>query len=400
MTNTTRALFVTAMLTSVAACSPSAGPMSGSGALPTDCRPTTAPGQVCQRPSNVSAGAFGAGPSPRSLQGFSVEINGGFVDTANNRIVVGVSHGTDDARKVLVMGYDLTTGNRTVISGIFENPSSGVTMRGAGPAVGFIKDIRLGPDGKYYALNSPDSGDGATVLRIDPATGDRTLVWAGADAMFGQCPSGLGTNPHVMPSPWSLEVEPSGSFLMGFGGSPAGSGLGVLRVSADGRTCSFVTLAGRANDSMAVGGGVSLMGSDIRGLYLHGGALYATHGLTASLLRVDLMSGMRTRVASSANQTTVGTGGTLGVGWVTYDPRRMSILTTGQFASNDTIVSWVDSTSGNRNVLEIAGPAYKGFQNGGGIWVRPSDGMILMAVDGVAIVAVDPETGNSNIFSI
>lgn len=400
MTNTSRALVLTAMLASLANCSPSAGPMGSAGALPTDCRPTTASAQICLRPSNVPAGTFGTGPSPRSLGGFSVEINGGFVDTANNRIVVGVSHGTDDARKVLVMGYDLTTGNRSVISGIFEDPSSGMTMRGTGPAVGFIKDIRLGPDGKYYALNSPDSGDGATVLRIDPATGDRTLVWAGADAMFGQCPSGLSNNPHIMPSPWSLEVEPTGSFLMGFGGSPAGSGLGVLRVSADGRTCTFVTLAGRANDSMSVGGGVTLMGSDIRGLFLHGGALYATHGLTASLLRIDLASGMRTRVASSANQTSVGTGGTLGVGWVTYDARRMSLLTTGQFASNDTIVSWVDSTNGNRNVLEVAGPAYRGFQNGGGIWVRPSDGMILMAVDGVSIVAVDPATGNSNIFSI
>ena len=158
--------------------------------LPADCRcldnRSPASGvDACKRPFDAAkAGAsIGAGPSFALYE--NAHLSGGFIDAAKNTLVASVYWDGSSTPKGLVVRYDLKTWARTFVSGEWKDGAPKST--GTGPAFTHLKDIKPGKDGMWYALAYKPQR--AEIFRVDPANGNRTVVWAGGDAKFGQCAS-------------------------------------------------------------------------------------------------------------------------------------------------------------------------------------------------------------------
>ena len=68
-------------------------------------------------------------------------VGGGFLDAANERIVIGARFGVDVAPGGMVATVDLRTGERTFVSGHYEDPANGPTVVGSGAPIDFVHDV-------------------------------------------------------------------------------------------------------------------------------------------------------------------------------------------------------------------------------------------------------------------
>jgi streptogramin lyase len=68
-----------------------------------------------------------------------------------------------------IVGIDLTTGNRTLISGTVRNTS---TSAGSGPVWNLLDDVAVDATGQLLVTSAATNG----VMRIDPVTGGRAIV--------------------------------------------------------------------------------------------------------------------------------------------------------------------------------------------------------------------------------
>ena len=184
---------------------------------------------------------YGAEFDPESRELFSVIGwgNSGYVNTAS------------------IVAWNVDTKDRRIVTGLLPNSVSGVESFGSGYAspVSFLVDaegetqpltgtdtIRLAADGNLYASSQHE------IIRVDPETGARTLVWRRQDegltgdltATYGQCfrPDYRGVEDGLQMEIISFEVGPSGEFYKGFRDVRGGSG--VLEISADGSTCEVI----------------------------------------------------------------------------------------------------------------------------------------------------------------
>jgi hypothetical protein len=358
---------------------------------------------LCKRPQDVAKLGVQVGPGP-SLYGWNnVRVNGGFIDAANDRLVAAVSWGGSSVREGLVMGFDLTTGERTPISGDWSTAEGKQTI-GAGHPLDWAIDVRPGPDGKLYAF-----ADVATakpeIVQVDPETGDRTLVWRGRDEAFGQCASGSGiANQYVQYTSLGFAVEPAGTFLVGFANAVV-DGRGLVRIAADGSTCEWVTVSGTRPDKLVVGTGDEL-GGMVQGYTLHGGQIWAQTTQPKALWSIDPATGNR-EVALLAQA-----GGIIGERWSVWDEGR-GVMWTAGLQSSVTIAAVnletkaildIFATCGEEAFpwfpLCASGPIQINSQNYGGIWMHPKNGNLIVAQDAIGIVEVEIATGNSIIISL
>ena len=87
-----------------------------------------------------------------------------------------------------ILRIDPQTGDRTTISGCADPPDC-TTSIGSGPTLNALQQTVIDLDGSLIAQG------GACIYRVDPATGDRTLL-AGAPGPTWTCPHGpLGSGP-------------------------------------------------------------------------------------------------------------------------------------------------------------------------------------------------------------
>lgn len=136
--------------------------------LPLDCRHSrneTAPGCTADV---TEPGMVGDGPE------FPASLDNGFVDAATRTVYVAASASISGTEGGLVYAVDLDTGDRTVVSGTYEDPRTGPMTVGTGPALtGWAYDVQRHPSGDL--LYWGDAG----LFRID-ASGNRTQVRDGA----------------------------------------------------------------------------------------------------------------------------------------------------------------------------------------------------------------------------
>ena len=394
--------------------------------LPVDCRCATNRSltgglSICWRPFEANTrepSPFGAGVRVGAHP--QAHIYGGFFDAAAREVVAVVDwSGAQDPDAGFVMAFDVSAGDRRVISGRYLAASGAATDQGAGPALAKVQDVQRGADGKLYVLGGDLTS--ATIWRVDPATGARSVVWALGDAAYGQCDSGRG-QPSVQVRPEGFAMEASGAFLLGFSNTgPSGEGLGIIRVSADGSQCGVVsragTMSGNAYAGQAVGGGHAWTSGTLRGFSIQGGELLALNSFDLTLYAINLSTGARRRVSSSASSSPFG-GGTTGAGgighrWVTYDAGRQVYWTVGR--QGDTQLVLVEPATGDRHDLycpgEVSTLAGVGCVKGslstglslgyGGFWLDPSDANIAyFAHDSMGLVKYEISTGNSFILSL
>ena len=358
---------------------------------------------VCDRPTRVSATGFRQGAGPSMVDIFGATYNGGFVE--GDELIVAVQHGGSSARKGLIMGISTNNGDRRVISG--EHPDVGTV--GTGPAFAHAIDVRLGPDGNYYALSDVSAARESSILRIDSATGDRTTAWQGNNTDFGQCLTGnLNSAANGVPVQYTdlgFAVDDAGNFYLGYANAVA-DGRGIVRISADGSSCEFVTADGVRQDGFTRGTG-PVLGGFVQGYAIRDGNIYAFTTQPKQFLEIDLATGNRRAIVVAQ------AAGIIGERWVNFDDVRGLAWTTG-LASTVTIVGVdldqpvplldISSSCGDPAFPFFpqcaGGPINNNTQNIAGSYVDSATGRIFVAQDNVGILEFELETGNSIILSL
>ncbi|MCB9536549.1 MAG: hypothetical protein H6704_09805 [Myxococcales bacterium] len=386
--------------------------------LVADCRcgPNVVALDICKSSTHASQDErFGAGPRIDALPQDHI-IRGGFVDAMANEIVFGVRW--QDQNHVdpgVIMAVDYVTGDRRIVSGRWVDPNEGYVVYGEGPELHEPYHTLRGPDGNIYSYTWRDDTtdiDGVQIVRIEPATGDRTLVWGSRNPAHGQCTNGAeppGTQ-DVQYWKYGFAMDPEGNYYLPTiaNGRPA-AGRGILRISADGSACTWVTMDGAAPGNLyeaGIGQGYPVDQFNYEGMGWHDGFLYATNN--ADLIRIDPATGDRRRVAgvgvADASGAVVGR-------FLEWNPHWDILMFSGKLGPPD-VVGGVDLATGTvyqfaqcLNIAEnnpFATDCYEGAASTAGLSERPTfvlpDGNWVSA-HGNGFALVEPRTGNSVMLS-
>jgi hypothetical protein len=358
--------------------------------------------EVCGRPFDrgTSGKRFGAGPSLVGLA--NGHYSGGFIE--GDELIVAAYWGSSTAQRGLLVGIDVNTGDRRLISGDHNG-----TVRGAGPGFTYALDARKGPDNNYYVMTQSVLPSAPTIYRVNPTTGDRTVVWRGQNAAFGQCaagdPSAQAQGIYVQYTNNGFAVDAQGAFYVGYANVQR-DGRGVVKISANGQTCSFLTATGTRADGLTRGSGPEL-GGFVQGFTLRNNKLVVQITQPKSMLEIDLTTGNRTELITAQ------AAGIFGERWSVWDAARSVYWTAG--LQGTVTIAAVDPA--RRLIMDIfsscgttefpwyplcagTGPIRINSQNYGGIWMHPTNGNLLVAQDSVSIVEFEVATGNSVIRSL
>jgi hypothetical protein len=222
-----RALALSAALAGAAAVAPTAAAAPPGTLVPCPSYPPSADPKCAVTGKSRSVGAGPAFPGP--ADGVGAGIQGGFVDAAAGRLVVaGGGVLKEGVKQGFVMTVDLASGNRTFVSGTLNDPAEGPKQRGRGPELSG-QDVFVAPGpGGWYAVSdlnvSAKPGQPKGVLKIDPATGDRSWAvdFAGPAFKAGPCAS-LNRN---------LAVAPNGKIYIPFINIDIGKGVAEITPGA------------------------------------------------------------------------------------------------------------------------------------------------------------------------
>jgi hypothetical protein len=421
----------------------------------------------CQRVSEQwgKGARFGTGIGPAELfTGFptkpgSSRFWGGFLDNEKRKIYIGSTWsdnrdvgGNPDLKNFGVI-YEIdidfskpeTAGNRKVISGKYLSKKGDVDV-GSGDTLHTVRTIRKGKDGMFYAFTM-DAGNPATIVKIDPSSGNRSTVWTEKSILYsdkpefpkdqceqGSVPQAPGVTGSVPASSrrskqvnggWApFEMNPNtGEFYL-IPISATGP-IGIMIITADGKECSWVTRMkaqgnnkyadnaenkakpdyGQPNGSGPRGAGITNMTFPGTNIYFHeikGKAwLYVSSGNT--YWRADLETGDRELVVQQEPGDThsvwdakrnflwtSGTGNGSGIAPLTLNDEDNVKLGGNIFCLNPTAAFFQC----------VRGPGEVGPLLRGGLFLDPLDGNLIMAHDAVGLVRIEVETGNSYTFSL
>lgn len=320
---------LTLVLLTIAACGPEViicpgdDPTLHTGRTPTslkdDCR-CTAPTSVdypfrCLDLENAikQQPQLGEGPSLYMMAderiGAGQPLNGELWED-RGEVILAVSMGSN--KPGFVMGLDVETGNRRVISGWYLTENDGEVSVGDGPLWGEPYWAKRGPDGMIYVLTkgypfNADDYDSTVsyymIWKVNPDTGARTLHWQHneADQGFGQCSDGNST--HVLGHaiepgamgiyPDAFEITEDGAMLLS-----TSNLAGMMEISPDAKSCRIVTLrkaSAKTNDyyDEGVGSGFDLSPQIYSIAEINGKLLVTDH---ENVIEVDRQTGKRTRL--------------------------------------------------------------------------------------------------------
>lgn len=365
---------------------------------------------------------LGEGPSFYHM-GVNVRVYHGDLWQDRGEIIAAVSNGSN--KPGFIMGLDYKTGARRIISGWYDDPMLGPQTVAEGPEWGQPTYALRGPDDMIYVLTKghrfkdPDYDSEKTytrIWRVDPDSGQRTLVWHSHEPEFGQCKNGgivdtLGNPteeqpPQVVGGLKAFEVTKDGSFIMGtLGGGIWPSGDGVIEVSPDGKSCRTITMnPGHKKNKYpeGIGGGPKFI-SGVTSINEIDDVLYVMDG--KGLFEVDRESGFRKRLSSE-----------LPPGMLELDKKRNVFHVTAthppfanyyyvanvsdldSFKSGGCIQPDPDHPYAQMCIGIASGNAYSGGPNNQG-WLLP-DGEHMIKVNELStFVKIDLDTGVSNHFS-
>jgi hypothetical protein len=192
---------------------------------------------------------------------------------------------------------DPATGNRSVVSGCAD-PACAVVV-GGGAAIARLFGVRFEASGSILAV------DGQALYRIDPASGDRAILSGCVDA---GCSGSVGNGP-IDGQPADIAIDTDGSIYVSYRieGTPFGAVRRIDPVSGDRTQVSGCLDAACAS---TVGSGSPFV--DAFGLAFDASrALLVGDGGLEAIVRVDPATGNRTSVSGCADptcQSAVGTG--------------------------------------------------------------------------------------------
>jgi hypothetical protein len=356
---------------------------SGSLALPIDCAAAeNVKHPKCVPPRHQSAGSVGAGiVLPFGSTGLGVA--SGFL--GDEALVLAVDGPQDEGG---ILRIDLASGDRTLVSGFLTDLAYERRERGSGPSLAHTWDVAPLSDGSWIAAKHvlPRS-----LVRIDPATGDRSQELSWSSLACGQGPLGdlrplAGTMPH-------LEVD-SADGLLWLVQNPSGTAAGLVRWK--GGSCRVVAYHEQESSEFDVGEGPRALGN-VRDMRVLGDSLWILSGHVPGVVRLDLETGNRT-VVSRSDSPQIGAGSAkIGVHSLAPAPDR--IWTVGPLISSLFALTRVNPTSGDREGHRPTfGPILDSYVSSSQVWLEPLSPLVVMEVDD-AILLFDPATDNSNVLS-
>jgi hypothetical protein len=365
-------------------------------ALPVDCRNPNQTDVRCD--VNAPPRSVGSGPNDNFYS-----YGGGFLDPANHRLVVAFACDICSANDTGVMGVDLVTGDRTLLSGVVQDPLTGAQHAGTGDALTSVDDVQRAPNGMWWELDS--ISDAAMLHEIDPATGDRTVLYtpeqlglATSSCTLQGRPLQVGGDGRVFGRPANMVIHPDRKIYLtadrSFDTSPGQPEIDVAAiVELDGAACRVVTAFSPKDSTLAIGSGP--------GIYDSYGWLTERNGALVSdlasqyLHAIDIATGNRTMLASADPDALLGTGGKFGGGFTALAADGNTVLVTGNSETEafGGIVA-IDLRTGDRTTnAPDAGPQLNAkaanmlphptLEN---VYVMPGQGMITL---------YEPATGNS-----
>lgn len=390
--------------------------------LPADCRcgenqsPVNVGGlEICQRPSTVSSNvSFGAGPSLRDLS--NLRTYAGAFDAAGRKLYVGVGW-TDPTNSYRgeIVEVDADSGDRRVLSGTWPGRYDWEEY-GTGPFLDEVQNLALRADGELYAWTRAIGG-AAQIVHVDRQTGDRTLVWKEHtpndptnDPAFAQCSSGA-TLGRTWVQIWErgLLVEPDGSFLLSVvsnGAAAQSTPLGIVRISPDGGACTWVTRlgAGSAINMPQIGSGYGPQaGIEFTNMFWVDGLIWSYDSFGV-VWQIDPANGNRRKIVEGLAQD-----------WLSWDEERQAWWMTGTGGGANNIQAWWPDTdlaydiSTSLDTVEVRPGMFMGPLDGPGetccqnhlpTHFDPQDGNLFVWHDVFGLLKMEPETGNTYIFSL
>ncbi|MFO0748217.1 MAG: hypothetical protein U1F43_21535 [Myxococcota bacterium] len=386
--------------------------------LPIDCRcPDSDFEDRCQRPYNLDAAvSFEDGPRVRDLAG-EVHLHNGPVVGREWFVPAGWSTFNHD-HQTLIFAFDLDSGDRRRVSGAYEDARDGYTELGAGPAFVNVLDMQLGQDGKLYAMGGTSDIAAPKVWRVDPASGDRTLLFdEETQAVEKLCPNG-STLPgrkvvQMVPEGWTMDA--AGNHYFAIIGAPGPS---IVKLPDDFSSCTYLTRVTTATLTTLtdnVGAGYDAVQFDFRALSIHGDKLYAVSD--TKLIEVELATGRRRLMSNAKEVGGLGAGPInaegLGHRWSRWDEQHQVLWTVGLEGGSQAVV--VDLASGDRTTWPCWHPTMglqaacdnvgmalvPGPLNLGGFAIDPLPPHdLFFAHDLFSIVRYETKTGNAYIFSL
>ena len=380
------------------------GAAGGGTELPVDCRnndsrPVTESDIHCA-PYSGDTRTVGTGPA------FGDTFGDGFMD--GTHVVFANRNALADY--TAIFSLNPATQVRTVISGTYNDPRTGLTMVGTGPTISDVYDAARGSDGRYYFLVSDSDHPTGTwagllhdpvVIRIDPATGNRTeVVDFGTDANACMTRGGKRLYPNgalVVSSTHSdfltMDVGSDGTIYAGVEGSEGGGVHNWGGIAAfSGGHCRLISV----DDSMNaddVGTGYQMTDAPA-GIRLSGNTLYVIPSDTA-LMAIDLATGNRTIVSNDVSS--VGSGPPVHTQYIQLAPDGM-LWTAGGDVSEALLVG-IDPATGNRIGADShgSGSTHTGRPLYG---VDPTHPWIYFSDDADRIGVIEYTTGNYNILAL
>lgn len=405
--------------------------------LPADCRCNEALNgglPICWAPGDSYGNGFtfgAGGPRLADINKFGREVGGGFYDELTREYIVAMNWKDADFTQSVgvIWAIDADTGARRVVSGTINTANGYVTTGGGYDSnvtvsgvtrhtapLPFLWDVRRGPDGQWYTYAS-DTADNVEIVRVDPGTGDRTLVWhkdfVGGDHPFPQCTSDRSNQRSVQFAEKSFTIDDAGNFYLSFHNS--GDGDGIARIPADGNGCDIVTRV-RSTTRPDVGTGFSPQSQDWGGMLFHDGVIYVSTILGDRLIEVTAATGNR-RVVSTPSAPAVGTGfNSIGETWLVFDDETGLLWTSGGAADQFVVI---DLATGNRqNLLRLSsnsplvpggfpqdhgtrGPLSPGTWSRERFYFHPDNhDHIGMVINGMSFGIYEIHTSNSFMFSL
>ncbi len=353
---------------------------------------------ICRAPSQVAPRVFGSGPSLKEMNaGFTQEYAAGFID--GQHLILFAHWNSSADQRGYVVRVHLSTGDREVISGEYDDPASGPQRVGSGPEFAWVSDMEKGADGYWYALN-PVSGV-VQLMRIDPTTGHREIIWDDDnDAAFNLCLTGQDPPIARNMTSKSFAIGDSGEFYFSVSDNPLDSGRGIVKVTVDGTNtaCEVMSMYdGPEGDNR--GAGITFPNGRWYGVTFHQGAVYAVLDLNSTLVRFATQGDdIGDRIVISSQDRGVGIGPELGTGTMLFDYVRSQFFTTADFLGGSGGVILADPETGDRELLAYeSAPALSSSE--GPAWPL-ENGLIVMISGDYGIVLFDPNTGNSNLLSL
>lgn len=390
--------------------------------LQADCRCGQVSAEPCQRPYNLNISvSIGEGPRPRNdIPGGGKGAWGGFLEDRELIYPITWSDSMHQDQS-LIYAVNVDTGARRRVSGAYQDPRMGYSKVGGGDDFLNIYDVKKGADGKYYAMGSTGEIGWPKVWQVDPATGDRTLMFD--TELAAKCPNGLpesiAGSKNLQPTPEAWTMDEQGNHYFAPVTNTADHGFAIVRYPADGSRCEFVTRVATARSTFAepkvIGAGWSSISLPTRALSYKDGKLYMISD--TMLLEVEIATGNRALLSNAKPSGGLGSGPInaegLGDRWTIWDPYHELMWTVG--AKGGTLAVAVDLETGDRANFPCWHPKagfLPGFCGGvgrfnpgplnfGAMVIDPQPPHDLyFAHDIISVVRYDVTTGNTNIISL